>query len=65
MDKLNRSGALSNIQEGIGRWLEQAMRQCVLKQAEPKTIGGGIAILKIESSGEEVWIRRPDVCKDI
>ena len=64
MDKMKRSGALPNIQGDIRLWLERAMRQCVLYQGEPKTIGGEIALLRIESSGEEVWIQRPDICKD-
>lgn len=45
-------------------WLEKAMNWCVQRQPEPKTIGGEIAILKLESGEKETWIRRPAVCEE-
>lgn len=55
---------LPEIQSGIVPWLEKAMSWCVQHQPEPRTIGGEIAILKLEPGGQETWIRRPAVCEE-
>jgi hypothetical protein len=64
IDNASFFGGLYYRGDAIGDWLYGVMRWAIEHQGEPKTIGGEVAILRLDGRGEQ-WIRQPEVCKEV